>query len=85
MAEVDPYINGFVLQFDSGNLLIPELKVPRYTTYKQWIVSAEDTLMSIANSVYSGDTSKWWIIAEVNKLEDPIDLEVNSVLIIPIW
>ncbi len=47
-----------------------------------WTVSEGDTLGWIAHKEY-GDTGKWRVIAEANRLQDVRDLQPGMVLVIP--
>jgi nucleoid-associated protein YgaU len=47
-----------------------------------WRVMEGDRLDAIAYQVY-GDTSRWRVIADGNKLRDPLELRPGQTLIIP--
>lgn len=87
MSKVsDPFYKGYVIEFNSvEKILVPTITIPVIQTYKQHVVAEEDTLLSIANEEYDGDTTKWYIIAEANSLENLIELSIGSILLIPQW
>jgi LysM repeat protein len=51
-------------------------------TYREYVVRKGDTLTSIAIVAY-GDASKWTLIAKVNHIQNPRDLNVGRKLVLP--
>lgn len=78
-------LNRLVLE-DSTEVLeyssIPDISTSEEDLFHTVKPSEEFRLDSISLQYY-GTTKLWWIIASANKLDEPMCLEINSVLRIP--
>lgn len=82
--NTDPYLTGRVIQLSpTERFLSPNLVVKGIEQYKKHLVDSDDTVLSIANQHFNGDTRLWFQIAELNNLSDPLNLPVGEFLKIP--
>lgn len=84
LRENNPYSLSEIIVLDDGSLVLERHKVnyvksdrDRYFTTIQ-----DDTIWNIAHQAY-GDSKYWWIIADVNNIESPFELEAGLSLLIP--
>jgi len=91
LKENNLYSNGVVSGFPNGDILLTRERLV-YTglvTDKYHTIIQGESLTSIAYRYYkpiNGDASKyWWVIADVNDIYNPIDIEdlIGSEIIIP--
>lgn len=85
LTEDDMYANGTIIQFDDGTLSLqrPELedyKVGPGDEYEEFVEGKDLTQYSFA---YYGNSKRWWTIADVNKVFNPLDITAGTGLIIP--
>lgn len=83
LRQDNPYSNGTVITFDDGTGVLDRDKlnyVPSASD-KLHTVTDYDTLSSIANDRY-GNSKYWWIIFDINKLDNPFELPIGKSLII---
>lgn len=79
----NPYSTGEIFTFPEGDVLLDRKPLnyiksirDRYYTVKQ-----EDNISNIAFQAY-GNSKWWWVIADINKLDNPFDLKMGSTLLI---
>lgn len=89
MIKIDSrYVNCNMVEYKTKDDTYDYLSTRRNITktgeaYSLYTVKEKDRLDLIAERMYQNAT-KWWIIADVNKINSPFDvLEVGSTLIIP--
>ena len=82
-----PYNNAYALKYNDGDYSL-EAKppiVPESPNYFQHTVKDGETLQNIAFRYY-GDSGKWYIIAEANKILNPFkELEMGTLIRIPTY
>lgn len=82
-----PYNNAYALKYNDGDYSL-EAKppiVPESPNDIQHIVKDGETLQNIAFRYY-GDSGKWYIIAEANKILNPFkELEMGNLIRIPTY
>lgn len=82
-----PYNNAYALKYNDGDYSL-EAKppiVPESPNYIQHTVKDGETLQNIAFRYY-GDSGKWYIIAEANKILNPFkELEMGTLIRIPTY
>lgn len=91
LRENNLYQNGEVIQFDNGEqlLLRPLVVIEGTLTDEYHIVKNNDRLDLLAYRYYKdevADASKyWWVIADANIIENPLDLTgwVGKEILIP--
>lgn len=94
MIDVNQYINGaspynnaYALKYNDGDYSL-EAKppiVPESPNDIQHTVKDGETLQNIAFRYY-GDSGKWYIIAEANKILNPFkELEMGNLIRIPTY
>lgn len=84
LEPTDPYANGRVLRFEDGSVTLerPILNYIPSNKDRYYTIIEGDTLLTIANEAY-GDVSLYYVIADVNGIIMPLELEVGTTLIIP--
>ena len=87
LKGASPYNNAYALKYNDGDYSL-EAKppvVPESPNDIQHTVKAEETLQNIAFRYY-GDSGKWYIIAEANKILNPFkELEMGTLIRIPTY
>lgn len=82
-----PYNNAYALKYNDGDYSL-EAKppiVPESPNDIQHTVKDGETLQNIAFRYY-GDSGKWYIIAEANKILNPFkELEMRNLIRIPTY
>lgn len=82
-----PYNNAYALKYNNGDYSL-EAKppiVPESPNDIQHTVKDGETLQNIAFRYY-GDSGKWYIIAEANKILNPFkELEMGNLIRIPTY
>lgn len=82
-----PYNNAYALKYNDGDYSL-EAKppiVPESPNDIQHTVKDVETLQNIAFRYY-GDSGKWYIIAEANKILNPFkELEMGNLIRIPTY
>lgn len=82
-----PYNNSYALKYNDGDYSL-EAKppiVPESPNDIQHTVKDGETLQNIAFRYY-GDSGKWYIIAEANKILNPFkELEMGNLIRIPTY
>ena len=78
-SELDTYYNNIDKKRYYG---VSKHLSKNITSYIKHTVSLTDTLDSIALKYY-GNPLYWWIIADINNIQDPFDLKPETVLIVP--
>lgn len=74
----NPYARGSIYRFSNGEKFFRRTPI-EYTRGPSDIlhlVTNYDTLSSLSYS-YFGDSKYWWVIAEVNSIHDPFDLQTD--------
>jgi hypothetical protein len=83
---LDPYLSGKVIEFDDGSKeLIGNYNIPKPDKELDKLVNSYDTLFSIAQEYFNGDTSQWYMIALHNNIVNPFELPVGETIKIPIY
>lgn len=83
----NPYSSGTLMGFPDGSLALDRNKVNYVKSErdKLRVVTKQDTLDGLA-FMYYGDSKFWWLIADVNKIDNPLSVPddyVGKVLVIP--
>lgn len=87
LKGASPYNNAYALKYNDGDYSL-EAKppiVPESPNDIQHTVKEGETLQNIAFRYY-GDSGKWYIIAEANKILNPFkELEMGNLIRIPTY
>ena len=87
LKGASPYNNAYALKYNDGDYSL-EAKppiVPESPNDIQHTVKDGETLQNIAFRYY-GDSGKWYIIAEANKILNPFkNLEMETLIRIPTY
>lgn len=87
LMGASPYNNAYALKYNDGDYSL-EAKppvVPESSNDIQHTVKDGETLQNIAFRYY-GDSGKWYIIAEANKILNPFkELEMGNLIRIPTY
>lgn len=79
------YDNGLIITFEDNTSILEQPEEQRViSSYIRHTIKQGDTLFSISRKYYQ-NTSRWYDIANVNDLIDPIVLTVGDILIIPFY
>jgi nucleoid-associated protein YgaU len=80
MKKSNPYFNGFEIVRPNGNVLLFRKRInwtPQDTDTIH-IVETDDTLDALASQYYGNvrvdAANYWWLIADANKVMNPLDL-----------
>lgn len=87
LKGASPYNNAYALKYNDGDysLEAKPLVVPESPNDIQHTVKDGETLQNIAFRYY-GDSGKWYIIAEANKILNPFkELEMGTLIRIPTY
>ena len=84
LRENNPYSLSDIIVLSDGSLILERHKVVYIKSDKDryFTTIQGDTIWNIAHQAY-GDSKLWWIISDVNNMEDPFDLEPGMSLLIP--
>ena len=84
MAKDNLYEGGALINYQEGDQSLQRTKLVYVPSVddKFHIVMDEDQLESIAFKYYRS-TKLWWLIADINDIFNPFELETGSKLIIP--
>jgi len=78
------FITGFITNFSDGTRLLERkvIQLTPNTPFKSYPVKDTDTLLGIAKRFY-GDCKYWFILADVNNVEFPMEVESGTIIKIP--
>lgn len=84
MISRDLYNTGNILEFKNGEPLLERTKYTRTEDISDQIhtIVEGDTLTSIANKYYQ-EPLYWYLIADINEIFNPFELEIGTNIIIP--
>lgn len=84
LRQNNPYITGYITNYPEGDQSLERFKIAYVPSVKDELhtVTDFDTLWSLSYDKY-GDSKWWWVIADVNKIDHPCILQVNTNIIIP--
>jgi nucleoid-associated protein YgaU len=82
MKEI--YNENFIIDYKEGDRSKERIPIEHNTTIDDLlhIVTQDETLISIAH-LYYGFSKVWYVIADVNNIVNPFELEIGQSLIIP--
>ena len=82
--EANIYSEGFIINYNEGDSSLERIPFEYEATSDDslYTIKQDDTLITIANKFY-GNGRYWFIIADINEIINPFDLEVGTNLIIP--
>ncbi len=85
LTEDDMYQDGSIIAFDDGTMilqrpLIAPYEVQQGDEYEEFVQGQDLTQYSFA---YYDNSKKWWAIADVNAIFNPLDIPAGTGLIIP--
>jgi nucleoid-associated protein YgaU len=80
----NPYANGRIVLLGGLDAVLDRTRLNYVPSRKDKLhkVRDFDSLSDLAYDYY-GDSKWWWVIYDINDLDDPFDLIVNTTLIIP--
>ena len=78
------YYNGYYINYKENERSLERLQIIHREDLddKSHIIRDGDTLTSISDKYY-GDSLMWYLIADVNQIDNPFILDVGISLIIP--
>lgn len=78
------YERGFIYKFPDGDLSLERKPIiyPRRVTDTYHVVKEGQSLIDIAVENYD-DPFLWYVIADVNNIDDPFNIPSNTTLLIP--
>lgn len=84
LRQNNPYITGYIINYPEGDQSLERFKIKYNPSVKDKLhtVTDFDTLWSLSYDNY-GDSKWWWVIADVNNIDHPCILQVNTNIIIP--
>lgn len=84
LRDNNPYFTGVVSVFSDGSVALDpgDLVYQKSEQDRYYTIIDEESLNAIAFKAY-GDSKLWHILAKVNNLFDPFNLESGSTLLIP--
>lgn len=84
LRENNPYSLSDIIILPDESLVLERRKVVYVKSEKDryFTTIQGDTIWNIANQAY-GDSKLWWIIADVNNIDNPFELEAGLSLLIP--
>ena len=82
--KTDLYSNGITINYKEGDTSLQRKTIVHREDLedKSYIIRQDDTLSSIANKFYN-EPLYWYIIADVNNIDNPFILETGKSIIIP--
>jgi hypothetical protein len=84
LRDDNPYYYGLIFVFPDGSLSLDRQPINYVASPndRYYTVSDGENLSDISYLAY-GSSKWWWVIADVNKLFFPFDLEIGITLVIP--
>lgn len=84
LRENNPYSISDIIILPDKSLVLEarEIKYTKSERDRYFTTIQGDTLWAIAYEAY-GDSKYWWLIAKVNKIDVPFELEAGLSLLIP--
>lgn len=84
MITRDPYIRAKQINFKDGTAVLEreQYELTETMDSRVYIVIQGDNLTNIAYKFYN-EPLYWYLIADVNKIFNPFELEIGQTLIIP--
>lgn len=79
------YANGKVINISEGRALLKREKITypfKSDRDQNHVIIAGETLSSIAQKYY-GDSKLWFVLADINNIYNPLDLQRGFILLIP--
>ena len=78
------YTDGYIINYKEGDTSLQRDKIIHREDLedKSYIVEQDDTLTSISYNFY-GEPLYWFLIADINDIDNPFILEVGKSIIIP--
>lgn len=82
--KTDLYSNGILINYQEGDSSLQRRQIVHKEDLedRSYVIRQGDTLTSISYNFY-GEPLYWYIIADVNNIENPFILEIGKSLIIP--
>lgn len=82
--KTDLYTDGYIINYQEGDRSLQRRPIIHREDLedKSYIVKQDDTLTSISYKFY-GEPLYWYIIADVNNIDNPFILTIGKSLIIP--
>ena len=82
--KTDLYSNGITINYQEGDTSLQRKTIVHKEDLedKSYIIRQDDTLSSIAYKFYN-EPLYWYIIADVNNIDNPFILETGKSIIIP--
>ena len=82
--KADLYSNGITINYQEGDTSLQRKTIVHKEDLedKSYIIRQDDTLSSISNKFYN-EPLYWYIIADVNNIDNPFILETGKSIIIP--
>lgn len=83
LRQNNPFSNGYRYKNDEGLIYRDAIKYNPGRYDKTHLVKGGDRIDVLAGQYY-GDSKYWWVIYDTNEgIENPFELEVGTLLIIP--
>lgn len=84
LRENNPYSNGSIYLFVEGDFLLDRtpIEYEQSITDKYVVIKDGEDLSKISFDNY-GNSKWWWVIYDVNQLDDPFVLNTGDLLVIP--
>jgi spore germination protein YaaH len=84
LREDNPYVTGSIIKLKDGTMLLERVPIVYNFTGEEKFkkVGEGDTLQDIAFNFFK-NSKYWWIIADVNSIINPFELNVGVSLTIP--
>lgn len=78
------YSDSYIINYPEGDQSLERVRILHREDIEDRVhtIIDEDTLTSISTRFY-GSPNHWYIIADVNNIENPLELIVGQTLIIP--
>ena len=78
------YSSGYQVEFKEGDTALhrDRVQLRNNSNSKQHVIVDGEDLHSIAFKYYGSD-HQWFIIADINNVQNPWELEVGAILLIP--
>lgn len=84
MARSDLYSKGFVLTYEEGDTSLERDKIQYKSDTGDAIhVFIEGESLTMISYRYYGEPVYWYLIADINEIENPLFIEPGTQLIIP--
>ena len=84
LRKNNPYTIGYLINYKEGDQSLERFKLKYKPSINDKIhrITDFDNLWNLAFDFYQ-DSKLWWVIADINNIEDPFILKMNDNLIIP--